>query len=148
MTYEDPQSGRDRNLGQDDVGSSSGSVVLGIVFLAAVVFGGWYFYNNSHKVADATQPTTTSNTADGSGSTMSPQSSGPGVQGETGGKNGPAAQPNNSSSTGTSSGNTGVGGDTSNTNSATVPSQDSTGVKGADGSKNGPSPNPPAPTNP
>ncbi|WP_423415569.1 hypothetical protein RLW55_03315 [Hyphomicrobium sp. B1] len=149
MTYEDPQSGRERNLGQDDVGNSTGSLIVGIVFLAAIVFGGWYFYNQSQKVADttATQPAT-SPTAENSNATMSPQSSGPGVEGAAGGKNGPAAQPgNSSSSTGASSGNTGVGGDNTNIDKSTLPSQDATGVKGDEGSKNGPAANTPAPSN-
>jgi hypothetical protein len=150
MTYEDPQSGRERNLGQDAVGNSSGSAIIGIVFLAAVVFGGWYFYNHTQKVADtsATQPATSS-TADNNSTTMSPQSSGPGVQGEAGGKNGPSAQPESSnSSTGASSGNTGVGGDNANIDKSTVPTQDSTGVKGAEGNKNGPAATTPSKTNP
>lgn len=150
MTYEDPQSGRERNLGQDDVGNSTGSLIVGIVFLAAIVFGGWYFYNHSQKVADttATQPATSStaqNNPAQSNSAMTPQSSGPGVEGATGGKNGPAVQPeNNSSSTGASSGNTGVGGDNTKIDRSTLPSQDSTGVKGAEGNKNGPAENNPA----
>ena len=144
MTYEDPRSGQERkldqNLGQEDVGSSTGSMVAGVVFLAAIVFGGWYFYNNSQKVADtsATQPATSSTV----------QNSGPGVDGATGGKNGPSAQPeNNSSSTGASSGNTGVGGDNTNIDRSTVPSQDATGVKGAEGNKNGPAATTPEPSN-
>jgi hypothetical protein len=134
MTYEDPQSGRERNLGQDDAGSSTGSLIAGIIFLAAIVFGGWYFYNQSQKVADtsANQPASTA------------QNSGPGVSGANGGKNGPSD--NNSSSTGASSGNTGVGGDNTNIDKTTPPSQDASGVKGAEGGKNGPTANTPPPS--
>jgi hypothetical protein len=81
MSYEDPQSGRDRNLGQEDAGSSTGSLMLGIVLLAAIAFGGWYFYTTSEKVAD-NKPAATATTAD-SGTT--PQSSQPGMQGDQGG---------------------------------------------------------------
>jgi hypothetical protein len=134
MTYEDPQSGRERNLGQDDAGSSTGSLIAGIIFLAAIVFGGWYFYNQSQKVADnSNQPAAAA------------QNSGPGVQGDSGSKNGPSA--NTSSSTGGSSGNTGVGGDNANIDKSTVPSQDATGVKGAEGGKNGPTGDTPSPSN-
>ncbi len=35
MTYEDPQSGRERNLGQD-TSNPAGSVIAGIIFLAAL----------------------------------------------------------------------------------------------------------------
>ena len=138
MTYEDPQSGRERNLGQDDTGSSMGSIVAGIVFLAAIAFGGWYFYNQSHKVADNGQPSSTT-----AAETSSPQNSGPGVQGNAGGTSGAASN----SSTGASSGNTGVGGDNPNIDKSATPAQDSTGVKGAPGSKNGPTANTPSPSN-
>jgi hypothetical protein len=137
MTYEDPQSGRERNLGQDDTGSSAGSVVAGIIFLAAIAFGGWYFYNHSNKVADNGQLNSTT------AATTSPQNSGPGVQGDAGSKNGPSANP----STGASSGNTGVGGDNSNIDKTTSPSQDATGVKGAEGGTNGPAAKAPPPSN-
>jgi cytoskeletal protein RodZ len=137
MTYEDPNTGRDRNLGQEEAGSSLGSWLAGIVFLAAVLFGGWYFFNQSQKVADVNQPapSTAANTP------SSQPSSGPGVQGSEGGTNGPSAQPAGSSSTGASSGTSGSttqpasNGADANT---TQPAQDSTGVKGAEGGKNGP----------
>jgi hypothetical protein len=141
MTYEDPRSGRERNLGQDDVGSSTGSLIAGIIFVAAIVFGGWYFYNQSQKVADNKPSTQSTPTA---AATTSPQNSGPGVQGNAGNKNGPAA--NSNSSTGSSSGNTGVGADNTNIDKTTSPSQDSTGVKGSEGGKNGPGANAPAPS--
>jgi hypothetical protein len=161
MTYEDPQSGRERNLGQDDAANSTGSLIIAVVLLAAIAVGGWYFYNRSENVADVNQPTpstaaqttpttptTPAETNAAENNTMSPQSSGPGVEGATGSKNGPSAQPeNNSSSTGASSGNTGVGGDTTNIDKSTLPSQDSKGVQGAPGSTNGPAGEAPAPTN-
>jgi cytoskeletal protein RodZ len=134
MTYEDPQSGRERNLGQDDTGSSMGSLIAGIIFVAAIAFGGWYFYNQSQKVADNSSKPPVS----------SAQSSGPGVQGNSGSTNGPAA---NNSSTGASSGNTGVGGDNTSIDKTTPPSQDATGVKGAEGGTNGPAANAPSPSN-
>lgn len=60
----------------------------------------------------------------------SDMSSGPGVHGDVGGKNGPAMNPDGSSSgsSGASSGDQGMS-----------PSQDATGVKGAEDSTNGPS---------
>ncbi len=133
MTYEDPNTGRDRNLGQEEVGSSLGSWLAGIVFLAAVLFGGWYFFNHSQKVADVNQPTP---------STAANTSSGPGVQGSEGGTNGPAA----SSSAGASSGTSGSTTQPANNGvdaNTTQPAQDSTGVKGAEGGKNGPAANTP-----
>ncbi len=137
MTYEDPRTGRDRNLGQEEVGSSMGSWLAGIVFLAAVVFGGWYFFNHSQKVADVTQPTPST----AANNSSSQPSSGPGVQGAPGGTNGPSAQPESSSSTGASTGTSGSTAQPANNGTdanTTQPAQDSTGVKGAEGGKNGP----------
>ena len=54
-------------------------------------------------------------------------SSGPGVKGAPGNKNGPAAQPNSMDKAGSSSGT-----------AYTQPSQDAKGVKGAPGNKSGP----------
>jgi hypothetical protein len=146
MTYEDPRSGRERNLGQDDVGSSMGSWISGIIFVAAIAFGAWYFFNHSQKVADVNQPAPS--TAANSSSTSSPaeQSSGPGVQGSAGSTNGPAAQPDNGSSTGASTGTSGTTSQPANdgaSGNTSQPAQDSTGVKGAEGSKNGPAPTAP-----
>lgn len=134
MTYEDPRSGRERNLGQDDVGSSTGSWIAGLIVVAAIALGGWYYYNHTQKVADVNHPAT--NAAD-SGAMKSSQSSGPGVQGAPGSTNGPAAKPDNSSSTGAS---TGTSGSNPNIDKTTQPAQDATGVKGAEGSTNGPAP--------
>ena len=64
----------------------------------------------------------------------SPQSSGPGVKGDTGNKNGPAAKPSDSSTTGTSSSS-----GTSTGEQGMSPSQNAAGVKGARDSTNGPS---------
>lgn len=146
MSYEDPRTGRDRNLGQEDVGSSLGSWLAGIVFLAAIAFGGWYFFNHSQKVADVNQPAPS--TAANSSSTTSPsqQSSGPGVQGSAGSTNGPAAQPESGSSSGAStgtSGSTAQPADNGTNANTTQPAQDSTGVKGAEGGTNGAAPNAP-----
>jgi hypothetical protein len=137
MTYEDPRTGRDRNLGQDDVGSSMGSWLAGIVFLAAIAFGGWYFFSHSQRVADVNQPAPSTAADNNSSTSPAQQSSGPGVQGAAGGTNGPAAQPENGSSAGASTGTSGTSGNT------TQPAQDSTGIKGAEGSTNGPPPNVP-----
>jgi hypothetical protein len=137
MTYEDPRTGRDRNLGQDDVGSSMGSWLAGIVLLAAVAFGGWYFFSHGQRVADVKQPAPSTAADNSSSASPSPQKSGPGVQGAAGGTNGPAAQPENGSSTGASTGTSGTSGNT------IQPAQDSTGMKGAEGSKSGLAPNDP-----
>ena len=59
-------------------------------------------------------------------------SSGPGVKGAPGNKNGPAAQPNSMDKAGSSSGT-----------ADTQPSQDAKGVKGAPGNKSGPAEKPP-----
>jgi hypothetical protein len=134
MTYEDPRSGRERNLGQDDVGTSTGSWIAGIIVLAAIALGGWYFYNHSQRVADVNHPATS---AADNGAMKSSPTSGPGVQGSAGSTNGPAAQPNSNSSTGAS---TGTSGSNPNIDKTTVPAQDATGVKGAEGSTNGPAP--------
>lgn len=119
MTYEDPRSGRERNLGQDNIGNSTGSLIVGIVFLAAIVFGGWYFYNHSQKAADTatTQPATSStssstgassgNTGVGGDNTNVDKSTLPsqdttGVKSGEGSKNAPAANapaPSNNNST-------------------------------------------------
>jgi cytoskeletal protein RodZ len=136
MTYEDPRSGRERNLGQDDVGSSTGSWIAGLIAVAAIALGGWYYYNHTQRVADVNHPTTNAATTD-SGAMKSSQSSAPGIQGAPGSTNGPA---DTSSSTGAS---TGTSGTNPNIDKTTVPSQDSTGVKGAEGGKNGPAPNAP-----
>lgn len=144
MTYEDPQTGRERNLGQDDVsGASFGSWAVGLLIVAAAVIAAWSYYGSGSRTADLGKATSTA--AENSTAIPAPQhSSGPGVKGSEGGKNGPAANSAEpSSSTGASEGSSGSGGDI---NSATQPSQDSTGVKGAPGSKNGPAPTPP--TNP
>jgi hypothetical protein len=127
MTYEDPRSGKERNLGQDDVGSSW-SWLGGAVIIAALAYGGWYFYNHSQTTADLNKPAATP-TADNSSSVPN---SGPGVQGAPGSTNGPAPE---SSSTGSS---TGTSGTASGNEPATQPSQDATGVQGAPGSTNGP----------
>ena len=58
-------------------------------------------------------------------------SSGPGVKGAPGNKNGPAAQPNSMDKAGSSSGT-----------ADTQPSQDAKGVKGAPGNKSGPAEKP------
>jgi hypothetical protein len=153
MTYEDPRTGRERNLGQDEASGSAGSLIVAIVLLAAIVLGGWYFYNRSENVANVNQTTPSStsettttpptSTAD-TNTTLSPQSSGPGIEGANGNKNGPAAKPSGSS-TGASTGNTGVGNESPPAN-ATVPSQDAKGVAGAPGNKNGPATNSPKPS--
>ena len=143
MSYEDPRTGRERNLGQDDVNSASfGSWAVGILILAAVVIAAWSYYGSgTQQRADLNKPSATSTAAENSTTIPAPQqSSGPGVSGAEGGKNGPAANSNQpSSSTGASSGTTGSGGDI---NAPTQPSQDSTGVKGDLGGKNGPAQTP------
>lgn len=58
MSYEDPRSGRERNLGQDDVANSTGSWIAGIIVVAAIALGGWYYYNHTQRVADLNHPTT------------------------------------------------------------------------------------------
>ncbi|MGO4682207.1 hypothetical protein [Hyphomicrobium sp. 2TAF46] len=83
MTYEDPRTGRERNLGQDDVGTSTGSWIAGLIILGAIAFGAWYYYDHTRNVADLNHPTT--NTATN-----------------------PAAQPDNSSATGASTGTSGT----------------------------------------
>ncbi|WP_052699466.1 hypothetical protein [Hyphomicrobium sp. 99] len=133
MTYEDPRSGRERNLGQDDVGTSTGSWIAGIIVVAAIALGAWYFYDHNRNVADVNHPVT--NAAD-SGAMKSSGTSGPGVQGAAGSTNGPAAHPDNSS-TGAS---TGTSGANPTIDKTTQPAQDATGVKGAEGSTNGPAP--------
>ena len=118
MTYEDPRSGRERNLGQDDVGTSTGSWIAGAIIVAAVALGAWYYYDSNRNVADVNRPATTaSDTAQ------------PGTSGTT---TGPAAP----SSTGASSGTAG---------NTTTPAQDSTGVQGTEGNKNSPAPEAPKP---
>lgn len=108
MSYEDPRSGRERNLGQDDVGTSTGSWIAGLIILAAIAFGAWYYYDHTRNVADLNNPT--SNTA---GTTTTP-----------------AVQPDTSSSTGAS---TGTGGAMSpSTEKPVSPPQDSTGAKAPD----------------
>jgi len=97
MTYEDPRSGRERNLGQDDVGTSTGSWIAGLIILAAIAFGAWYYYDHTRNVADLNHPTTNA----------------------AGTTNTPAAQPDNSASTGAS---TGTSGATPNTEKSTQPS--------------------------
>jgi hypothetical protein len=141
MTYEDPRTGRERNLGQDNVGASAWSWVGGLVILAAIAFGAWYFYDHSQIAADMSKPSSPT-AADNSSSTPAPQqSSGPGVQGATGSTNGPAAKgPDSGSASGASTGSSGSGG---NIDPATQPSQDATGVKGAEGGTNGPAPKSP-----
>ncbi len=142
MTYEDPRSGRERNLGQDDVSSSSfGAWAVGFLVVAAAVIAAWSYYGNGSRTADLGKATSTA--AENSSTIPAPQqSSGPGVKGVEGGKNGPAANSTeNPSSTGASSGTSGSGGDI---NSATQPSQDATGVQGATGGKNGPTQTPPS----
>jgi hypothetical protein len=131
MTYEDPRTGKDRNLGQDDV-SSSWSWVAGFIVVLALAIGGLYFFGHSQKTADnsATPSTAATNVP------PSTQSSGPGVQGAPGGTAGPAMKSSDGASTGAS---TGTAGD-NNVPAATTPSQDSTGVKGGEGSTNGPAP--------
>jgi hypothetical protein len=141
MTYEDPRTGRERNLSQDSVGSSAWSWLGGLVILAAIAFGAWYFYDHSQIAADMSKPSSPT-AADNSSSTPSPQqSSGPGVQGATGSTNGPAAKgPDGGSASGASTGSSGTGG---NIDPATQPSQDATSVKGAEGGTSGPSPKSP-----
>jgi hypothetical protein len=141
MTYEDPSSGRERNLGQDDAnGSSFGTWAVGFIIAAAAIIAAWSYFGSGPRTADVGQPNRTA----AENSTILPapqQSSGPAMKGAEGGKNGPAANSNeNPSSTGASSGTSGSGGDS---NSATQPSQDSTGVKGDTGGKNGPAQSPP-----
>ncbi len=121
MTYEDPRSGRDRNLGQDDVATSTGSWIAGAIVVAAVALGAWYYYDSHRNVADVNRPA----------STVS-ETSQPGTSGTT---TGPAAT--DSSATGASSGTAG---------NTTQPAQDSTGVQGTEGNKNSPATT--APTNP
>ncbi|SFV25751.1 hypothetical protein [Hyphomicrobium facile] len=58
MSYEDPRSGRERNLGQDDVANSTGSWIAGIIVVAAIALGGWYYYNHTQRVADVNHPAT------------------------------------------------------------------------------------------
>ena len=131
MTYEDPKTGRERNLGQDNIGGSMWSWIGGVIIVAAIAFGGWYYYDHGQKLADQTKAN--SSLADNSNSAPN---SGPGVQGASGGTNGPAAkEPEGSSASGASSGSSGTGG---NVNQGTQPSQDLTGVKGAPGGTNGP----------
>lgn len=102
MTYEDPRTGRERNLGQDDVGTSTGSWIAGLIILAAIAFGAWYYYDQTRNVADLNRPSTNTATT-------------------------PAAQPGNSSATGAS---TGTGGATSpGTEKSTQPPQGATGAK-------------------
>jgi hypothetical protein len=142
MEYEDPQTGRERNLGQDNIGSSAWSWLGGLVILAAIAFGGWYFYDRSQMSADLSKPSSPTAADNSSGIAAPQQSSGPGVQGASGSTNGPAAkQPEDGSASGTSSGTSG----TSSNSDATQPSQDATGVKGAEGGTNGPSAKSPNP---
>lgn len=137
MTYEDPRSGRERNLGQDNVGGSAASWIGGLVLLAAIAFGGWYFYDHRQRSADLSKPNP-STAADTTSGTAA-QSSGPGVQGAPGSTNGPAIKaPEGGSASGASSGASGTGG---NIDPGTQPSQDATGVKGAPGGTNGPADN-------
>jgi hypothetical protein len=74
----------------------------------------------------------------------STQSSGPGVKGTEGGKNGPAATQGNTGKMDSSMGNNGAstGSSGKNIDPSTQPSQDSTGVKGSTGGKNGPAAKP------
>ena len=58
MSYEDPRTGRERNLGQDDVANSTGSWIAGIIVVAAIALGGWYYYNHTQRVADVNHPAT------------------------------------------------------------------------------------------
>jgi hypothetical protein len=132
MSYEDPRTGRDRNLGQEDV-SSSWSWVAGFVVVLALAIGGLYFFGHNQKTADnnsATPSTAATNVP------PSQQSSGPGVQGAPGSTAGPAAKAPDGASTGAS---TGTGGN-NDVPAATTPSQDSTGVKGGEGGTAGPAP--------
>ena len=77
-------------------------------------------------------------------SSMKTPSSGPGVQGDVGGKNGPSAKPLNDKSSGSNaSSNSNSGASAGSSGKGTIdpttqPSQDSTGVEGAPGQKNGP----------
>lgn len=65
MSYEDPRSGRERNLGQDDVANSTGSWIAGILVVAAIALGGWYYYNHTERVADLNHPATNAATDTG-----------------------------------------------------------------------------------
>lgn len=128
-----PRTGRERNLGQDNVSSGSfGSWAVVLLIVAAAVIAAWSYYGSGSRTADLGKINTTA--AENSSAIPAPQSSGPGVTGSEGGKNGPAANSTETapSSTGASEGTSGSGGDI---NSATQPSQDSTGVKGAWGQK-------------
>jgi hypothetical protein len=97
MTYEDPRTGRERNLGQDNVANSTGSWIAGIIVVAAIALGGWYFYNHNQRVADVNHPATNAATTES------------GTPGST------SAPANSSSSTGTSSGTSGTNPNTDNT---------------------------------
>lgn len=56
MTYKDPKTGRERNLGPDNVGGSVWPWIGGRVILVAIAYGGWYFYDHSQKSADLSNP--------------------------------------------------------------------------------------------
>ena len=129
MTYKDPKTGRERNLGPDNVGGSVWPWIGGLVILVAIAYGGWYFYDHSQKTADLSNPSPAADNASGAAA----PNSGPGVQGAPGSTNGPATKPEAAS--GASSGTSGTG----NVEPGTQPSQDATGVKGAPDSTNGPS---------
>ena len=113
MTYKDPKTGRERNLGPDNVGGSVWPWIGGLVILVAIAYGGWYFYDHSQKSADLSNPSPAADNASGAAA----PNSGPGVQGAPGSTNGPATKPEAAS--GASSGTSGTG----NVEPGTQPSQ-------------------------
>ena len=131
MTYIDPKTGRERNLGQDDLNVTAW--LAGLVIVIGLAFGAWYFYDQSQKSAGSSTPN--SSIADTSGT--STPTSGPGVQGA------PAArtvlrQKNRRVPHLASTGSSGSG---TNMDTTTQPSQDSHGVQGSPGGKTGPAEN-------
>jgi len=109
MEYEDPQTVRERNLGQDNIGGSAWSWLGGLVILAAIAFAGWYFYDHSQMSADLSKPSSPTAADNSTSVAAQQQSSGPGVQGASGSTNGPAAkQHEDGSASGTSSGTSGT----------------------------------------
>ena len=119
MTYEDPRTGRERNLGQDDVGSSVWSWISGFVIVAAIALGVWYYYDHNQTTANVNQPSPSA----AANNTATP-SAAPGMQAAPGSTNGPAVNsPPSNSSTGSSSG---TSGESSSTSSPGAPENSTT----------------------
>lgn len=118
MTYRDPNTERERNLGQEEQ-ASIGSWVAGFVVLGALAFGGYYFYTHSPKLATLDKPSSTAQSSSSTGSSTS------------------APKSDSSGSTGASSG-------TSGSDVGSQPAQDTTGVVKEPGTMSAPAGTPPA----